>query len=60
MKRGCGLCLFNLEKRGQEPIAVFDSPKGGFGEDGAGLFLERHHKWTRNNRGKLLREVLSQ
>lgn len=55
MRRGCGLGLFNLEKREQELIAVFDSLKGGYREDGAGLFSEGCHKGTRSNMHKLLR-----
>lgn len=55
MRRGCGLGLFNLEKTGQQLIAVFDSPKEGFRGDGAGLFSEGHHKRIRSNSDKLLR-----
>lgn len=49
------LGLFILEERGKEPIAVFDSPKGGFREDGASLFSEGHHERTRSNGDNLLR-----
>jgi len=38
MRRGCGLGLLSLKKRGQDLIVVFDSPKGGFREDRAGPF----------------------
>lgn len=61
MKRGCGLCLFNVEKRGQEPIVVFDSPKGGFREDGAGLFCREAPQMDKKQQGQAaVREVLSQ
>lgn len=60
MKRGCGLCLFNVEKRGQKPIAIFDSPKGGFREDGAGLCSETPQMDKKQKGQVAMREVLSQ
>lgn len=56
MKRGCGLCLFNVEKRGKEPIA-----EGGFREDGTGLFLREAPQMDKKQQGQAaVREVLSQ